>query len=464
MLNYSIKRLLYFIPTLFLISIITFFISINAPGDPVETMLNRSQDERQTDKLIQENSYVELRHNLGLDLPVFYFSITSAASCDTLYKISNLSHRSILERMAFTYGNWKDIACYYQTIKKLEFSLPKRAINLKYLVNSLYNEYDSSRIGPIIANLCDSLKSNNCTETTTQLCLELKSSFIEVLKNQKNYMQFIPAIHWYGFKNQYHHWLKKFICGDFGISYQDKRPVSSVIWDAFGWTLTLSLLSMLIAYLVAIPLGVISAVEKDSLKEKSITSILFMLYSLPNFWIATLTVVFLCGGDWFSWFPSPGADWPDTSAPIQEWVPAMIYRLTLPLLCWTYSSLAFISRQMRGGMLNVLGQDYIRTARAKGMSETRVVWKHAFRNSLLPVITLFANVFPLAITGSFVIEYIFSIPGMGKLTLEAFQARNYPVIFTVMMFTAILTLAGNLIADILYAFTDPRISFTQKRL
>ena len=188
-----------------------------------------------------------------------------------------------------------------------------------------------------------------------------------------------------------------------------------------------------------------------------------MLYSLPNFWIGTMLVIYLCGGDYFSWFPAPGADPIPDDAPFSYWITQTLYKSILPLFCWTYGSLAFISRQMRGGMLNVIGQDYIRTARAKGLDEKTVVWKHAFKNSLIPIITLFANVFPYAISGSFVIEFIFQIPGMGKLTLEALNARNYPVIFSSMMFTAILTMVGTLIADILYAVVDPRISFSQKK-
>ena len=118
---------------------------------------------------------------------------------------------------------------------------------------------------------------------------------------------------------------------------------------------------------------------------------------------------------------------------------------------------------MRGGMLDVLEMDYIRTARAKGLKSQVIVWRHAFRNSLIPIITLFANIFPLAISGSFIIEVIFSIPGMGQLTLKAIFARDFPIVFTVLMFTAILTLVGNLVADILYAYVDPRISFSNKK-
>ncbi|MFI5164692.1 MAG: ABC transporter permease, partial [Bacteroidia bacterium] len=138
------------------------------------------------------------------------------------------------------------------------------------------------------------------------------------------------------------------------------------------------------------------------------------------------------------------------------------HRLILPLFCWTYGSFAFISRQTRGGILSSITQDYIQTARAKGLDEKQIVWKHALKNSLLPVITMFGSIFPLAISGSFVIETIFNIPGMGKLSIDALYARDYPVIFTVMMFTAVLTMLGNLVADILYALVDPRISYAEK--
>jgi peptide/nickel transport system permease protein len=474
MFKYIVKRLLYFIPTLIAISIITFIISVNAPGDPVESMLNKSSGEGQlSENLAYEASYSELRHRLNLDLPLFYFSINSASSCDTLFKINNMSHRAVLERMAFTYGDWKDVSRYYLSIKNLEASLaliPKTDMNeiqnlayTKNLVNNLYLEYDITVVLPIINNIYSSIEKNDFMKPSLSQYVELKSSYESLLKNKQCYMRYVPVIHWYGLNNQYHLWLKDFLQGDFGISYQDRRPVSSVIWSALGWTTSISLLSVLIAYLIAIPIGVISAADKGSIKEKSITSVLFMLYSLPNFWVATLAVIFLCGGDWLSWFPSPGADWPDTNTPIGEWFPAMVYHLILPLICWTYGSLAFISRQMRGGILNALGQEYIRTARAKGLNRSQVLWKHAYRNSLLPIITLFASVFPMAISGAFVIEYIFSIPGMGKLSLEALLSRNYPVIYAVMMFTAILTLVGNLFADILYALADPRISFSQNK-
>jgi peptide/nickel transport system permease protein len=189
-----------------------------------------------------------------------------------------------------------------------------------------------------------------------------------------------------------------------------------------------------------------------------------MLYSLPTFWVGTMAIVFLCGGDYLSIFPPGGVqstehspDWTFFKR-LWDWT----YHLVLPVLVYTYGSLAFLSRQMRSALLEVLGQDYIRTARAKGLSERLVIWKHAFRNSLIPIITLLASVFPSMISGSVILESIFSIPGMGFLSYGAMIARDYPVIIAVFTIGAILTLVGILVADILYAVVDPRISYGRR--
>ena len=292
---------------------------------------------------------------------------------------------------------------------------------------------------------------------------DLRNNFDFMIYHKNTIKKYQPRIIWYGFQNQYHRWISGFVTGDFGISYQDKRPVSSKIFDALKWSMILSLLSILIAYIVAIPLGVRSAVDKGKNSEKFITTLLFLLYSLPNFWIATMLIRYLGDGNGIGLFPIYGLGNLPETAPFLDRFLETAYHFVLPLFCLTYASFAFISRQMRGGMLNILEMDYIRTARAKGLEKSVVIWKHAFRNSLIPIITLFANIFPAAISGSFIIEVIYSIPGMGQLTLKAIFARDYPIVFTVLMFSAILTLIGNLVADILYAYVDPRISFSNKK-
>jgi peptide/nickel transport system permease protein len=205
---------------------------------------------------------------------------------------------------------------------------------------------------------------------------------------------------------------------------------------------------------------------KGSYMDNLSTTVLFILYSLPSFWIGTLLIVFFTTKNYglmYDWFPTSGvqsmelANNPDVSFTAKYM--DILYHLFLPTFCITISSFAYLSRQMRGAMLGVLRQDYIRTADSKGLSEHKVIWKHAFRNSLFPIITLFSSVFPRALSGAIAIELIYNVPGMGVLVLRAIGERDWPIVFTVAMLAAILTMIGNLIADILYAVVDPRISF-----
>jgi len=477
MFKYIIKRLLIFIPTLIAISLLTFVISINAPGDPVDSMLNQSiggGEGRSGEKLAGEKAYNELRHQLGLDLPLFYFAFTNATYPDTLYKIQKKSHRENLQRVSYEYGDWNYVSSYYHTLKTLEAktfdieineTISKSLRKVKEAINELYINYEQEKLMSIVNDIEFEIfkrKKKNLKKYYGDEYLQFRSAFEHMIINKKIINRYLPVIHWYGFNNQYHNWISGFLVGDYGISYQDKRPVSSKIFEALKWSMILSILSIIIAYIVAIPLGVKSATSKGTATEKVITTVLFLLYSLPNFWVATMLIQFLGGGG-LDWFPTFGLGNLPESAPFFDRFTETAYHFILPLFCLTYASFAFISRQMRGGMLNVLEMDYIRTARAKGLKNQVIIWRHAFRNSLIPIITLFANIFPLAISGSFIIEIIFSIPGMGQLTLKAIFARDFPIVFTVLMFTAILTLVGNLVADILYAYVDPRISFSNKK-
>jgi len=199
------------------------------------------------------------------------------------------------------------------------------------------------------------------------------------------------------------------------------------------------------------------------------TTALFVLYSLPSFWIAMILIVFLTTVSYgLSWFPSGGAQSLNIAMATGENYGKyglgtrfldILHHLILPVICMTYGSFAFLSRQMRGSMLGVLKQDYIRTATAKGLNEEKIVWKHAFRNSLFPIITMFSSVFPRALSGSIAIESIYNIQGMGFLSLEAINGRDWPIVFTVALLAAILTMIGNLVSDILYSVADPRVTF-----
>jgi len=474
MLQYLLKRILIFIPTIIVISLLMFVLSANAPGDPVELMLNKNagNEGQSSQKLATEKAYNELRHRLGFDLPLFYFSFTNSTACDTLHRVPKKLHRENLQRLSFNYGNWKDVAAYYKNIQRFEnsvYSIERNDSNaialngIKERIDDLFKTYQEIRVARYFSEIEKIYSETPGLSSTSNDFQKTKQAYTSMLANQNHYKRYIPAVHVYGFQNQYHRWITNFIKGDFGISYQDKRPVWSVLKDALRWTMMLSIISIFLAYLIAIPIGVMSAVKKGKLQERVTTTTLFIMYSLPSFWIATMLIIYLCGGDYLDIFPAFGLGTLPPEAPFADRFIETAYHFILPVFCLSYGSLAYISRQMRGGMLNVIGQDYIRTARAKGLENKKVVWKHAFRNSLLPILTLFANIFPAAISGSFVIESIFSIPGMGYTSLLALNARNYPIVFTVVMFTAILTLVGTLVADMLYAAVDPRISYSNKK-
>jgi len=500
MLKYIIKRILIFIPTLIVISLMIFGLSKIAPGDPVELRmaggLQTGDTGQAADKLQGEKVYFELAEEMGLHLPTFYFDFKSRAQPDTIYKVGRRYEKETLSALCAKYGNWSEISTYYKSLKALEinsFKFPKdeqtfeQLKGLRETVNELYREVDENVISVKLNNIKTNinknqtyekiqLNENNETDTVTvtenllqPLIAELDAvtgKFEAIKQNAQPFNRYLPKITWHGFKNQYHRWMfgdkpwfgssddptltsYGFLRGDFGISLRDSRPVWSVLKEGLQITIVLNLIAIFLIYALAIPLGVYIAVKKDTFFDRFTTVSLFILYSLPSFWIATMLIVFVTNPEYgMDWFPSHGLGTP--------------LHYVLPVLCMTYGGLAFLSRQMRGGVLNVFNQDYIRTARAKGLSEGKIIWKHTFRNSLIPIITLFASILPGMIGGSIVIEIIFSIPGMGNIAFGALLARNWPVLFTVVMISSILTLVGILISDILYSIVDPRISFTNQ--
>lgn len=387
MWKYLLRRFLYFVPVLVVISLLAFIISINAPGDPVERMISSGTSEEGS-VLFRSNAELKnyWRKKLGLDLPVFYFSLVSLAE-----------HR-----------------------KEINLNLTASPINA-----------------------------------------------------------YIPVIRFHPL-NQYHRWMfgdghpitakgavfsKGVIRGDFGMSYQTRQPVTEVIYERLGWSLFFAIASLLLAYLISIPIGVWAGAKKNSRFDRYSSIVLFLLYSLPSFWVATLLLMTFANPDVLYWFPAagvrPATGYPGDAGWFDKVLMSLPYTI-LPLICYTYSSLAFLSRTMRVTVADAMDRDYIRTARAKGLPFRLIVFRHAFRNSLLPAITLLANVFPYLLGGSVIIETIFTLPGMGYETIQAVYNQNYPMIVAIFTLTGLLTVFGYLVSDILYAIADPRIKYHQK--
>lgn len=261
---------------------------------------------------------------------------------------------------------------------------------------------------------------------------------------------------------QYWNWLKKLARLDFGRSFTDERPVLNKILERIPITITIDILSLLLIFLIAVPIGIMSAVKEDSLFDKSSTVFVFIGFATPTFWLALLMMSLL--GVSLGWLPISGIK----SLEFEEYnlfekLIDLSSHLILPVFISAFIGLAGISRYMRTEMLEVLHKDFIRTARAKGLSERSVIYKHALKNALLPIITIIGLSIPALIGGGVIFETIFAIPGMGKLFYDSVIARDYPVIMGISFIGAILTLLGNLIADIMYAYVDPRIRVGEKR-
>ncbi|MDQ3194290.1 MAG: ABC transporter permease, partial [Bacteroidota bacterium] len=262
---------------------------------------------------------------------------------------------------------------------------------------------------------------------------------------------------------QYLLWMGNMMQGDFGNSFKDNRPVLDKIFERLPVTVTISLLSFLLIYTIAIPIGIYSAARQYSFWDRTTTVFLFVLYSLPNFWVATLAIVFLCNVEFIKIFPTAGIKSEDfESLTFFGQIQDRFMHLFLPVVITSLASFAFLSRQMRSSMLEVIRQDYIRTARAKGLSEKKVIMKHALRNSLIPIITIIGGLLPAMVGGSIIVETIFSIPGIGQLAFQAILDRDYPLIMAELVIASALTVFGILLVDILYSFVDPRIAFTKK--
>jgi peptide/nickel transport system permease protein len=256
---------------------------------------------------------------------------------------------------------------------------------------------------------------------------------------------------------QYWNWLKRMAFLDFGRSFApDRRPVWDKIQERIPVTLSLNLLSMIIVLLVAIPIGVVAAVKPNSWFDKGTTLLVFFGFAMPSFWLALLLIMFF--GVYLDWLPISGLT--SFNYPQLTWwrkLQDLAAHVALPVLGAAILGLAGMSRYMRGSMLEVIRQDYITTARAKGLPEGTVIFKHALRNALLPVITMLGLSVPGLIGGSVIFEYIFAIPGIGQLLWGAVMARDYPLVMGELVIVAVLTLLGNLLADVGYALADPRI-------
>ena len=396
----------------------------------------------------------------GYNKPIFYATLMTSAHPDTLHRILREERRITQQKLITQYGNWETIQAYYQQISEVEQAIVKAKFkaNSQTLIDAgeaaklLYTNYKDA---PITAQLnkLEKYAKDSSIIGLQPLIATLQQRYLTIQEKPTRHLLYIPKLKWYGLDNQYHYWFCNFFTGNWGRSAVDKRRVVDKIATRLPWTLAITIPAIFLSYLISIPIGVYTAVYKDSKLDKRLSNFLLLLFSMPIFWVGSLVVLFLTTPEYgMKWFPSIWLETLDSEQSIVKQIWENANRLILPIICLTYSSVAFISRQLRSSMVETLQQDFIKTAKAKGLSDRQVIWKHAFRNALFPLITMFASVLPGAFGGSVIVEEIFNIQGMGKLLFDSIQGSDWQVVYTIIMIASVLTVAGILLADMLYAW------------
>ncbi len=255
---------------------------------------------------------------------------------------------------------------------------------------------------------------------------------------------------------QYVKWIGALAQGDLGVSFKHHRPVAEILAETLPNTLLLAGLALFFDLGLGVLLGVLAAVRQYSWVDHATSVLALFLYSMPGFWLGLmLIIVFSLKLGWL-----PASQMESVDAEFLSFGPRLLDRalhLVMPVFVLGIASAASVARYMRGSLLEVIRQDYVRTARAKGLPERRVILKHALRNALLPIITLLGLYLPFLISGAVVTETIFAWPGMGRLTIDAIFSRDYPVVLAANLLAGVMVVFGNLLADVLYCIADPRI-------
>ena len=261
---------------------------------------------------------------------------------------------------------------------------------------------------------------------------------------------------------QYFKWLWAFVRGDFGYSFGQMRPISEILPETLWNTIQLTMISLVVIFAVGMLIGIVQAVRQYSLADNVLTFVALFFYSMPSFWFALMLILlFSLKANQLGWpFQLPASGMTSVGYEFMtagEQIRDRIAHLILPSIALGIGSAAGVARYMRGSMLEVIHQDFIRTARAKGLSERTVVFKHALRNALIPIITLLGLYLPFLLSGAVLVETIFGWPGMGRTIVDAILQRDYPLVMATSFVIAALVVFGNLLSDVLYAVVDPRI-------
>ncbi len=457
MLQHLIKRFILALPALWLLVTLVFLLSrllVGAPG--AEQILQGDGGYYSKGSTAsRELAYKSYLKRTGQDVPLFYFSVQPAPEPDSLYLIYPESHRAFLKKLYWQYGNSQAVSDYFNSIKTLEqATTPDQERNL--YIERLYSATEPNEIREAIISL-PQLNFDNTANTHT---LKLKSAAGTLLNHERAYAFLLPSFRWHGSANQYHTWLMSALQGDLGKSYRDGRPVNEIISEAVANTWWLILASILIAFIVSLELGMLLIMPGSITLRKFILPILFILDSIPLFLLALILLVLLATPTFIQLFPVYGLGYDmQMGTSWFERIRITTQYMALPAICLILSNIPYLTNLIYRSFSEENRKDYARTAKAKGFSARQIIRKQLMKNTLLPTITVLSDALPALVAGAIVVETIFAIPGIGRLTVDAVLGRDYPVIIAIVMLVAVFRVILYLLADICYSLADPRIKY-----
>lgn len=461
-----LKRFAYACILLGIISIIAFYLGKLVPGDEILDYLSIDESgySSVSTPIEQREAYRRVADKRGLNLPQFYFSIRPGYYPDSLFSIVPAEDRNtIISWIRSTHNHPAAMRLYRDGIHVLKLFCPVAdtsaiADKICLTVSSVLNSKDLFAAHHQLIRLQQDISQQNADQSFTGEVQKINGDMDLLVKSAKklSFLEWIPSVKWHGTSSQYHQWITGFLAFEPLTSLTDGRNAWTKIFDALKWTLLLNGLAFILAIVLGILIGMWSGTHDGTLMERLINIKLFALFALPSFWLATLLIYFFSSGEWLSIFPSGGLGSYDSSNNVLEKGGLLIEHLFLPVLCLALGSLAYVSRQMKQSVVHQFQQPYVLSLRTQGVSEKTILHKHVFRNALFPMITMIGGALPALLSGSLIIEVIFSIPGMGRLMYNSLLARDWPVVFPILMFAATITVFSYILTDVIYKWVDPR--------
>ena len=440
MLKYILKRLGLSVIVLFGVSLIIYFLVRLMPTDYLENKFS-AQIQQGT---ITTEKIDEFKKNYGLYMPDAYLDVT----------LQGGEHDGVVLRRDVKQRAYNDI-------------LDGKSTYEKFYVGNYYSSDEALKLEvkeDLTWALLDiSGETQTRISSGTYSVEEGKLSVRMIAGSTADYgVNYKVATVWNKFMallDGYLSWLGNMLQGDFGDSFLYQLPVNQVIADHMWISFLISLVALIFQFAIAIPLGIVSATRQYSITDYAVTVITMIGISLPSFFFAALLIKVF--SSWLGWFPASGLVSAGGSNEGIAYVFDMLHHLALPMLVLVVLSIGGLMRYTRTNMLEVLNSDYIRTARSKGLSEKKVIYVHAFRNTMIPLMTLLAGILPSLFGGAMITEEVFAIEGIGRLAYKALQQGDVPFIMGYNMFLAVLTVIGTLLSDLMYAVVDPRVKLSK---